>query len=94
MLTHTQVRKATSFIQKPQSYNAASGEIFGILAQMLETFETNLASAQKDEMAAQKSYEELKSSIEAEVNAAVTLKDTKTVELAEASEKLAMMKEV
>merc|ERR1712094_93720 len=70
-LTHKQKRAMSSFIQSPedyfdaeptfkQSYAPQSGEIFGILKQMKETFETNLSSSQKEEMANQKAYEELK----------------------------------
>ena len=43
-----------------QSYAPQSGEIFGILKQMLETFEKDLAESQKEEMANQKAYEDLK----------------------------------
>merc|ERR1719274_575920 len=43
-----------------QSSAPASGEIFGILKQMKETFETNLAASQKEEMENQKAYEDLK----------------------------------
>merc|ERR1719183_1127211 len=43
-----------------QSYAPQSGEIFGILKQMKETFETNLSSSQKEEMSNQKAYEDLK----------------------------------
>merc|ERR1712216_954961 len=70
-LTHTQRKMVSSFIQSPedyfdaeptfkQSYAPQSGDIFGILKQMKETFETNLSSSQKEEMANQKAYEELK----------------------------------
>ena len=37
-----------------QSYAPQSGQIFGILKQMKETFETNLSNSQKEEMEAQK----------------------------------------
>merc|ERR1719362_1659981 len=62
-------RAAATFIQAPQdyfdakptfkqSYAPQSGEIFGILTQMLETFEANLSQSQKEEMANQKAYED------------------------------------
>ena len=38
--------------------DAPSSEIFGILKQMKESFETNLASSQQEESANQKAYEE------------------------------------
>ena len=43
-----------------QSYAPQSGEIFGILEQMKETFESNLSAAQKKEAESQKAYERLK----------------------------------
>merc|ERR1719484_128698 len=79
-LTHKQKRAMSSFIQSPedyfdaeptfkQSYAPQSGEIFGILKQMKETFETNLSSSQKEEMANQKAHEELKAAKEDEIAA-------------------------
>merc|ERR1719388_38125 len=52
VLTQSQKRKITAFLQQPASagsYAPASGETFGILKQMKETFETDLAAAQEDE---------------------------------------------
>merc|ERR1719326_2857012 len=89
VLTHSQRRVVASFMQT--SYAPQSGEIFGILQQMLETFETNIAGAQKDEQAAQKAYEELKASKEAEIAAATESKNKKAGELADTDEKLANM---
>merc|ERR1719163_915465 len=77
VLTHKERKAVSSFIQAPedyfdaeptfkQSYAPQSGEIFGILKQMKETFETNLSQSQKDEMANQKAYEELKAAKEDE----------------------------
>merc|ERR1712167_288277 len=63
-----------------QSYAPQSGAIFGILKQMKETFETNLSNSQKEEMEAQKAYEDLKAAKEAEIKAGTELKDTKTQE--------------
>merc|ERR1719399_1123578 len=71
VLTPTDRRMIGAFVQSPedyfdaeptfkQSYAPASGEIFGILKQMKETFESNLSASQKEEMANQKAYEELK----------------------------------
>merc|ERR1719265_2724422 len=42
------------------SYAPQSGAIFGILKNMKESFEHNLASSQKEEISGVKSYEELK----------------------------------
>merc|ERR1712139_410451 len=71
VLTHREKRAVSSFIQSPedyfdaeptfkQSYAPQSGEIFGILKQMKETFESNLSVAQKEETTNQKAYEDLK----------------------------------
>merc|ERR1719181_2341404 len=103
LLTHSQRRLVFSFVQAPadyfdaaptfkQSYAPKSGQIFGILQQMLETFETNLSGAQKAEMAAQKAYEEVKASLEAEIAAATDLRDKKVQELAKTDEDLAAAK--
>jgi len=104
VLTHTQRRAVVSFIQSPedyfdaaptfkQSYAPQSGEIFGILKQMKETFETNLGDTQKDEQANQKAYEDLKAAKEEEIKAGQDQIDKKTEELASTDEKLANAKE-
>jgi len=79
------------FIQAP-GYANQSGEIFGILEQMKETFEGDLASSQKEEAANQKSYEDLKAAKEAEIAAGQEQIDKKTEELAATDEKLAQDK--
>jgi len=89
-------RKAVfAFIQQATTsgYEPASGEIFGILKQMKESFETNLANSQKEETQAQKDYEDLKKAKETEIAAGTDLIDTKTSELAAADEKNAESKE-
>merc|ERR1712066_892192 len=104
VLTHSERQAANAFIQAPedyfdasptfkQSYAPQSGEIFGILRQMKETFEANLSDAQKEEMANQKAYEDLKAAKEAEIAAGQAQIDTKTQELADTDEKLAMAKQ-
>jgi hypothetical protein len=104
VLTPSQKRAVSSFVQAPddyfnaeptfkQSYAPQSGEIFGILRQMLETFEANLSSSQKEEMANQKAYEELKAAKEEEIAAGQAQIDTKTEELAETDKKNADAKE-
>merc|ERR1719399_2403714 len=60
---------------------------------MKETFETNLASSQKEEMTSQAAYEDLKSAKESEISAGTDLKDTKTQELADTDAKLASDKQ-
>merc|ERR1719473_84625 len=104
VLTHKQQREVAAFVQAPsdyfdasptfkQSYAPQSGQIFGILKQMKETFENNLSESQKAEMAAQKAYEELKAALEAQIAAAQDMKDKKTQELADTDLKLAQAKE-
>merc|ERR1712072_1340044 len=104
VLTHKERRVISSFVQSPedyfdasptfkQSYAPQSGEIFGILKQMKETFESNLSASQKEEMANQKAYEDLKAAKEAEIKAGQAQIDTKTQELADTDEKNAQAKE-
>merc|ERR1711959_315461 len=104
VLTHRERKAESSFIQAPedyfdaeptfkQSYAPQSGEIFGILKQMKETFETNLSQSQKEEMANQKAYEDLKAAKEAEIKAGQEQIDSKTQELADTDEKNAQAKE-
>lgn len=104
VLTRSERRAATAFIQAPedffdaeptfkQSYAPQSGEIFGILKQMKETFETNLAAAQKEEAESQKAYEDLKAAKEEEIAAGQAQLDSKTQELADTDEKNAQAKE-
>merc|ERR1719254_191084 len=104
VLTHTQRRALTAFLQSPedyfdaaptfkQSYAPQSGEIFGILKQMLETFEKDLAESQKEEMANQKAYEDVKKAKEDEIAAGQAQIDKKTEQLADTDEKNAQAKE-
>merc|ERR1719191_7976 len=91
--------KDTAFLQTGKqvpsagSYAPASGEIFGILKQMKETFEANLSQSQKEEMENQKAYEDLKAAKEDEIAAGQEQIETKTQELATTDEKLANSKE-
>jgi len=103
VLTPKERRIAASFVQSPedyfdaaptfkQSYAPQSGEIFGILRQMRETFESNLSASQKEEMANQKAYEELKAAKEEQIAAGQAQIDTKTQELAATDEANAQAK--
>jgi len=78
-------KPATSFLQtgakQPQS-----GAIFGILKQMKESFEDNLATAKKDEATAVSDYEALKSTKNEEIAAAQDKVTTKSGEQADAEE--------
>merc|ERR1719410_19455 len=97
IISPSQRRAVASFIQAPQdyfdakptfkqSYAPQSGEIFGILKQMLETFQANLSQSQKEEMANQKAYEDLKAAKEDEIAAGQEQIDKKTAELADTDE--------
>merc|ERR1719171_3005918 len=93
MLSPRQRKAVASFLQEFTGYEPASGEIFGILKQMKESFETNLANSQAEETQAQKDYEDLKKAKETEIAAGTDLADTKTSELATSGEKNAESKE-
>jgi len=100
VITPSQKRQVQAFIQNKvmpgssgSSYEPKSGAIFGILEQMKETFETNLAASQKEEEQNQRAYEDLKAAKEAEIAAGKNQVDTKTQELATTDEKNAQAKE-
>merc|ERR1719484_502080 len=103
-VTPSQKKAIAAFVQAPgdyfdadptfkQSYAPQSGQIFGILKQMKETFETNLSASQKEEMQNQAAYEDLKAAKEAEIKAGEDQKDTKTQELADTDQSLAQTKQ-
>merc|ERR1719359_789174 len=80
-------KKAVTALLKPGSSNAlvqqqqpASGEIFGILQGMLESFESNLAASQKDEATDAKGFVDLKASKGEEIAAGTEQIATKTQE--------------
>merc|ERR1719316_1045323 len=95
VLTRTQEKKVAAFAQQlpsAGSYAPQSGQILGILKQMLETFESNLSQTQKDELKGSADYENLKASKEAEIGAGQDQIETKTQELATTDEKNAQAK--
>merc|ERR1719345_389796 len=104
VFTHTERKAVAAFIPAPedyfdaeptfkQSYAPQSGEIFGILNQMKETFESNLSVSQKEETTNQKAFEDLKAAKEEEIAAGQAQIDAKTTELADTDEKNANSKE-
>merc|ERR1719329_952416 len=95
VLTHTERKKIAAFIQESSNgkYAPQSGEIFGILEQMKESFENNLAELQKEEAANVKAFGELKAAKEEEIQAGQDQIDSKTQEGADGEEKLAQNKE-
>merc|ERR1719265_820535 len=86
-------RKVLSSMLQAARYAPQSGEIFGILKQMKETFESDLSVSQKEELANQEAYEQLKTAKEAEIAAGQNAIETKTQELANVDEKNAQAKE-
>jgi len=101
VLTRSERKAVLAFVQEPvfsqttpkENYGSQSGEIFGILRQMKDSFEANLAQSQKDENNAQKAYDELKAAKEDEIAAGQAQIDAKTEELANTDEKNAQAKQ-
>merc|ERR1719281_520946 len=95
VITPQQRKLLSSMLQAEAvtAYAAQSGEIFGILKQMKETFESDLSVSQKEELQNQAAYEELKTAKEAEIAAGQNAIETKTQELANVDEKNAQAKE-
>merc|ERR1719201_2025673 len=86
VITPHERKKIAAFIQESASakYAPQSGEIFGILEQMKESFEENLAELQKEERANIRAFEELKAAKEEEISAGQDQIDAKTQENADA----------
>jgi chromosome segregation ATPase len=105
MLSIGDLKVVQSFLQSPEDYVSAgattllqskapqSGEIFGILKNMLSTFEADLSQAQKDEMSAQSGYESLKSAKEDEIKQGQQHLEEKKDELATTDDDNAQAKE-
>lgn len=77
------VTKAQSLLQ----YAPQSGEIFGILQDMHETFEANLAAAKKEEAQNQAEFEQLRAAKEEQIKNGSDQKLAKEQEKADATEK-------
>merc|ERR1719421_117648 len=80
--------KALALLKAPtggaaKSYNSRSGEIFGILQQMKETFEQDLSKEQQQEKEAQARFEELIAEKKRGIEVARERKNTKVTELSE-----------
>merc|ERR1719223_1115259 len=97
--TKTEKKAVSAFIQNAAqpssdgSYAPASGQIFGILEQMMETFETNLSDSQKLEMQKQNAYDQVKAAKNTEIQAGQNQIDKKTEELAHTDEANAQAKQ-
>merc|ERR1719460_1955377 len=75
-------------------YEPASGQIYGVLKQMKENFETDLNQAQQAETKASEDYDSMKAAKEEQIKTATDLKDAKIDELARVDEKNAQDKEI
>merc|ERR1719453_2675986 len=86
---HLLSHRILNFIQVDQK-TPASGEIFGVLKQMKETFETNLKTSQEEEVNAEKEYASLKAAKTKEIAAANQQIQDKQGQLADTDEENAM----
>jgi len=94
VVTPHQRRVVASLLQlQTKTSEPQSGEIFGILKAMKESFETNLAQSQKEETENAAAYEDLKKAKEEEVAAGKEQLETKAQELAKTDEKNAQSKQ-
>jgi len=94
LLRPSDKKALTGFMQQPfKSYAPQSSQIFGILKQMEEQFEANLSNAQKNEMADQESYTQLKQAKEEEIRAGQDQLAQKKSDMADANDTVAESKE-
>jgi hypothetical protein len=96
-LMPSQKHALQALVQQPNanagSYQPASGQIFGILKQMKEEFESNLAEQQRTEKQALTDYRGLKMAKEKEIAAGTAQSKQKIQDLADTENKLAQAKE-
>merc|ERR1719301_469419 len=83
----------TAFLSSSQGYAPQSGQITGILKQMTDTMNKDLAEASAAEQAAIKSYNELMAAKEKEVNALTKAIEEKMVRLGKLQVEIVEMKE-
>jgi hypothetical protein len=74
-------------------YSSKSGEIMGVLKQMLENFKANLGDGDAAETKAQEEFEQLKSAKTEEINSGVALVKSKSQSLAKTNAALSEAKE-
>merc|ERR1719399_913147 len=85
--------QAESFLQTSSHVKApASSEVFGVLKQMKESFETSLKVAQTDEAESQKAYDDMKAAKDGELTSLKNMIESKSKQSAETIEKLAQAK--
>merc|ERR1719399_1742769 len=86
-----ELQRISALVQQPagyKSYNSRSGEIFGILSQMKETFEQNHNKTLTEEARAQAMFEDLVAEKKHGIEVARERKNTKVMELSEAEDAL------
>jgi hypothetical protein len=103
VITPRQRRSLESFVQQPDDYFGdgsfvqsrapQSGEIFGILKQMKETFETNLADATSTEETSKKEFDVLVAAKTKQIDALTKEIEEKTARVGDDGVKLSEMKE-
>jgi len=93
VLEPSALRAVMSFVQAPDnSYKPKSGEILGVLEQMLETFQGNLEESQAEEKKAGKAFEGLKAAKKAQIAASQKQADDKIKSKSNADKKNAEAK--
>merc|ERR1719460_2841426 len=75
------------------SYNAASGEIFGVMKQFQKEMQTDLSEAQKTEAARASNFAELRTAKTSEIETGEAMAETKEDEKAKCDSDLAEAKE-
>merc|ERR1719335_1903992 len=85
--------RVMSLLQQDTGYAPESGAIFGILKQMKEEFESNIASSAEEETKAMAEYTSMKKAKTDQMTAAEDLSKSKTILLGETKAKLAMDKD-
>merc|ERR1719359_2666589 len=95
MFSPKQHKTIMSFVQENDAalYAPESGAIFGVLKQMKEGFETNMADSQAEENQAIDEFNSMKKAKTDQIKAAEDLSSSKTVELGDTKAKLAADKQ-
>merc|ERR1719171_341942 len=88
LFTAKQRRSLAKYVEASEA-----GEVFGMLKQMKESFETSLTNAQKEEMVAQSDFESVKATKQEQIAAGEAQLEKKTQELATTDEKNAQSKQ-
>jgi len=92
-ITDYQREELTNFLSSSDDYAPASGQITGILKQMTDTMNADLAEATGNEKSAIKAYTELMAAKEKEVNALTKAIEEKMVRLGKLQVEIVEMKE-